>query len=587
MAEYLPPTETLPVFNEFVFEDAYSIEGLDRRVVHKAGTETITGVKTFTALPVTSIVPTADTQLTNKLYVDNAISGGLSGYVTIGTPQTITGTKSFTGDFGINNANTIITSSVQIFISSLAVFLNGIQNRMASTLSIASTSIGNQIDCQGGYNYITSATTSTTANLIEATGGGSNAMSATGAGGNALRAFGSGNNTLIASTGSNELTSGKTSGTANLLDALSGGDNLIRTTTGTNTISSVNTTATANLIEATGTGGGNTMRATGSGGGGNNISTFSGTNDIVGARASGDANTIRAPSGGNNAITSTTGTNTITSTTGNNTITSTTGQIKLETGALTNTGILIENTNTTTGGITLKTNGSSGDIILSSVDNINITTSGSAGDILITSQTADVEISCGAVGDAIRLINGTTTKMTITSSAINVASLISTEGYFTGVSGAFTSPLVSFAITLYPTDYNTTSSQLSLGYPDANTANVNRVVRFPYRMRCVGWSVSGDGDAHSAVSLQLKITNQSGGAGGSIYYNQTGVLAANALQSSAAVCDLNGAVSGFSSANAATVNDITAGNNAFCWESTGGTNMNNEMLFVLFFQQVI
>ena len=48
MAEYLPPTEDLPKFNEFVFEDAYSIEGLDRRVVHKAGTETITGQKTFT-----------------------------------------------------------------------------------------------------------------------------------------------------------------------------------------------------------------------------------------------------------------------------------------------------------------------------------------------------------------------------------------------------------------------------------------------------------------------------------------------------------------------------------------------------------
>ena len=48
MAEYLPPTENLPKFNEFVFDDAYSIEGLDRRVVHKAGTETITGQKTFT-----------------------------------------------------------------------------------------------------------------------------------------------------------------------------------------------------------------------------------------------------------------------------------------------------------------------------------------------------------------------------------------------------------------------------------------------------------------------------------------------------------------------------------------------------------
>jgi hypothetical protein len=47
MAAYQPPTEILPKFNEFVFNQANSPEYLDQLVVHKAGTETITGQKTF------------------------------------------------------------------------------------------------------------------------------------------------------------------------------------------------------------------------------------------------------------------------------------------------------------------------------------------------------------------------------------------------------------------------------------------------------------------------------------------------------------------------------------------------------------
>lgn len=49
MATYQPPTEILPKFNEFVFNQANSPEYLDQLVVHKAGTETITGDKTFKA----------------------------------------------------------------------------------------------------------------------------------------------------------------------------------------------------------------------------------------------------------------------------------------------------------------------------------------------------------------------------------------------------------------------------------------------------------------------------------------------------------------------------------------------------------
>lgn len=58
--------------------------------------QTITGIKTFSTLPETSTLATTNTQLTNKLYVDNAISAlNISNYVDLSNPQTITGLKTF------------------------------------------------------------------------------------------------------------------------------------------------------------------------------------------------------------------------------------------------------------------------------------------------------------------------------------------------------------------------------------------------------------------------------------------------------------------------------------------------------------
>lgn len=54
------------------------------------------GVSTFSVLPQCSLVPTLNDQLTNKTYVDGAISGG--SFVTLGgVPQIITGDKTFNG----------------------------------------------------------------------------------------------------------------------------------------------------------------------------------------------------------------------------------------------------------------------------------------------------------------------------------------------------------------------------------------------------------------------------------------------------------------------------------------------------------
>ena len=191
MAEYLPPTETLPKFNEFVFDDAYSIEGIDRRAVHKAGVETITGVKTIT------------------------------------------------GDFYINNLITNIISATSFTISSAINFLNGTQNRIASNLGLTSTSIGNKIDCQGGYNLMTSATTapSGVANWIEATNGGYNTITTNGAGGTTIR-IATGMNLIENTAGSN------------VLEALTTGTNTIRSASGTNTLSAVGVGG-VNIIDGT------------------------------------------------------------------------------------------------------------------------------------------------------------------------------------------------------------------------------------------------------------------------------------------------------------------------------------------------
>jgi hypothetical protein len=62
--------------------------------------ETITAQWTYNVLPQSSVVPTLGNQLVNKTYVD----GTLGSYVTLGTNQTISGLKTFSGNVRINNS---------------------------------------------------------------------------------------------------------------------------------------------------------------------------------------------------------------------------------------------------------------------------------------------------------------------------------------------------------------------------------------------------------------------------------------------------------------------------------------------------
>jgi len=173
-----------------------------------------------------------------------------------------------------------------------------------------STSNFNQIDANTGYNYINASGTAYNYILSATT----NLMSATTS--NTMRSVGT--NYITGTTnGSNEITANGT---------------------GTNKM----TSATTNTLTAT-------------------------TSNTL---SSGGTNFITGTTNGSNEITANgTGTSTITTSSGKNLISSTSGIIELKTGAGTETGINIENTNVTDGGITLKSNAGDINLVATSLKN--------------------------------------------------------------------------------------------------------------------------------------------------------------------------------------------------------------------------
>ena len=100
MATYTPPTEDFSYpdsFNPIVFrsaDDSITIAEGDTRYLRfpvSQGSETISGNLTITGEGFCSTVPTGNTSLANKLYVDNAVVGGSI----LGTNNTWTGTNAF------------------------------------------------------------------------------------------------------------------------------------------------------------------------------------------------------------------------------------------------------------------------------------------------------------------------------------------------------------------------------------------------------------------------------------------------------------------------------------------------------------
>ena len=89
----------------------------------------ISGNASFASIPSCSIAPTTANHLTNKTYVDTAVSSGLTNYVTTNTVQTITANKTF------SNANIMMDNGSTQY---LLIYQNGYQSNLCcNTVNIA------------------------------------------------------------------------------------------------------------------------------------------------------------------------------------------------------------------------------------------------------------------------------------------------------------------------------------------------------------------------------------------------------------------------------------------------------------------
>jgi hypothetical protein len=380
MAEYLPPTEDLPKFNEFVFDDAYSIEGLDRRVVHKAGTETITGNKTITG----TFTSTNKTTLSGELDVAGLVSGGItatSSNIPLNTDlRLLTTTYQFivnalnnifgtsTGYNQLRAYGTGVTASTGVYnwIEGLNQGWNWIRsdnynhiqatsnipsgwtafNKMTadtgynllSTKAVVSTGLASQTNQMesDGKNVITSAEATATANLIDAT---------TALGGNTIRTT-TGTNLITTTSGSNTMLGGGSGN--NTIERTSTGGNIIKAATGTNTIQTASTSTYGNYILHTGSSGGNYIEANN---GGNNrlVAFFGGVNSMANTNTGSDANLLSCSGTG--------GGNTLRTTTGQNLITTGTGTNKMESASTLSTANYIQHTGASGGNYIQTTSG--------------------------------------------------------------------------------------------------------------------------------------------------------------------------------------------------------------------------------------
>jgi hypothetical protein len=84
--------------------DDFATTGQLANYVDLTTAQSISGLKTFTTLPQSSVVPTITTQLVNKSYVD----GLGAGYVNLTGTQTITGLKTFNVNVKLNNTRQLI-----------------------------------------------------------------------------------------------------------------------------------------------------------------------------------------------------------------------------------------------------------------------------------------------------------------------------------------------------------------------------------------------------------------------------------------------------------------------------------------------
>ena len=93
-----PSSNTQAVNKQYVDNALSGIPPADlSNLVDKDTAQTITGIKTFNALPISPVTPTASNQLVNKDYVDNALTpkANTSDVVTLTGNQSVAGVKTF------------------------------------------------------------------------------------------------------------------------------------------------------------------------------------------------------------------------------------------------------------------------------------------------------------------------------------------------------------------------------------------------------------------------------------------------------------------------------------------------------------
>jgi hypothetical protein len=116
------PTGVDRLTNKLYVDNGLASKAVNTEVVHLADPEIITGVKTFDALPVTTIMPTTVDHLTRKEYVDNGLASKAvnTEVVHLAGTETISGAKTFTS--GIVVSGSIIKTEDVLYEKAAIVY---------------------------------------------------------------------------------------------------------------------------------------------------------------------------------------------------------------------------------------------------------------------------------------------------------------------------------------------------------------------------------------------------------------------------------------------------------------------------------
>ena len=231
MATYTPPTEDFSYpdsFNPIVFrsaDDSITIAEGDTRYLRfpvSQGSETISGNLTITGEGFCSTVPTGNTSLANKLYVDNAVVGGSI----LGTNNTWTGTNAFNTSLPTSTqtptTSTELTTKTYVDSAISGASILGLNNTFTGINTFTNTTIANQIEGATNTDIVVEGKgtgdvilkTGTTNRITCADNGG---ITIAGGSGNPLDITTTGNITLQSATGTNiNIGNTQTSGTINI-----------------------------------------------------------------------------------------------------------------------------------------------------------------------------------------------------------------------------------------------------------------------------------------------------------------------------------------------------------------------------------